>query len=257
MPASSTRLGRPDQPPPAPNTLQMRGKRFRVEAGCLSWLPREGSEKLRTHLENLLGPLCVSQNSSRSFGRDLTKAEQNAWLAVNKGSNPERRRRRNRGLEPEQVSDDKDEGADESESTVGGEDLDIKEELVDTDRVPASPSAQWEEVARKPRSPRPRPAVGYPFLSRAPSSSPAPAVKAKAKRRRRADPDSGSEDGPIFRPPPKSRRQHRAIVQEPQRPVAPVKGPLVNLNREPGSRSAHLMWSRVFANQQVPDDEAE
>ncbi len=255
MPASSTRLGRANQPPPAPNSLQMRCKRFRVKAGCLSWLPREGTNHLRIHLENLLGPLCVSQNSSRSFGRDLTRAEQDAWLGVNKGSKPERRRRSNRTPEPREESDEEDEDDEDLGDAVEDEDLAIKEEPADTDWLPSNPSPRPKKVARKPKSTLPQPVVSHSFLSLPPASSAALAVKSQAKRRRLPGSESDNDDGPISRRP-RASRHPRASPQEPEKRVAPFTAPLVHLDREPGSRSAQRMWSRIFTSQQTPDDEA-
>ena len=84
---------------PKKGTIQMRATRFRLEAGCISWVARADTDKQNTAMETLLGPQCVAQNSSRPFGRDLTTAELNDILAGNVGNNPEKKRFVNRANE--------------------------------------------------------------------------------------------------------------------------------------------------------------
>ena len=67
----------------------MRASRFRWLAGILSPTPREGSEALKTYLLGLVNPV---DNSTRSFGRDLSRAEIEASKAANTNQFPQRRR---------------------------------------------------------------------------------------------------------------------------------------------------------------------
>ncbi|KAL8958284.1 MAG: hypothetical protein Q9193_004627, partial [Seirophora villosa] len=69
--------------------MSVRCARFRKQAACISWKPREGSDKLRRHLESYLPPECVAMNSTRSF-RDLTDLEVAEISRAAKGTYPER-----------------------------------------------------------------------------------------------------------------------------------------------------------------------
>ena len=146
MPASSTRSGKTGQPPPTPNCLQMRAKRFRLKAGCVPWLAREGTTNTKTRIEALLGPQCVSQNSSRPFGRDLTKSEQKDILASNEGRNPERSKKAKRTREkPEN---------EESEIKEEDKDEDITDEMQNTESVPVKKRRRLL-LKLKPRTTKP------------------------------------------------------------------------------------------------------
>ena len=80
--------------PPNLNVLRMRMGRFRKKAGLIAWNEREGSRQIKRELIRILGPRCVRENSTWSFGRDLTKAEIERVEAVNKGSAPQRSRKK-------------------------------------------------------------------------------------------------------------------------------------------------------------------
>ncbi|KAL9014483.1 MAG: hypothetical protein Q9173_000863 [Seirophora scorigena] len=69
--------------------MSVRCARFRKQAACISWKPREGTDKLRRHLESYLPPECVAMNSTRSF-RDLTDLEVAEISRAAKGTHPER-----------------------------------------------------------------------------------------------------------------------------------------------------------------------
>ncbi|KAL9056171.1 MAG: hypothetical protein Q9206_002857 [Seirophora lacunosa] len=69
--------------------MSVRCSRFRKQAACISWKPREGSDKLRRHLESYLPPECVAINSTRSF-RDLTDLEVAEISRAAKGTYPGR-----------------------------------------------------------------------------------------------------------------------------------------------------------------------
>ena len=56
------------------NSLTQRTHRFRVQAGCLSWKVRKGSEAMEEFLEKHLSPESKVANSTKDF-RDLTKEE--------------------------------------------------------------------------------------------------------------------------------------------------------------------------------------
>lgn len=232
----------------------MRGKRFRLKAGCLSWVACEGSDELKTYLENFLGPLCVSQNSSRSFDRDLTKAEQDAWLAVNKSNHPGRRRRTRRGAELEQEPSDEDANKDGSQASVEDGGSDSEDKTFDTKRLLTRSSS----APKKTESLQPKAESVYPFLS-IPRSSPTPVTKLGTKRRR----TSGSESEDSGRPVPKALRTSQRLarstktVEEPKKHTNAGRGIVVNVNREAGSRGSLLMWSRVFASQEVEEGDGE
>lgn len=76
------------------NTLRMRMGRFRMKAGCIAWNEREGSKQIKFELAKILGPRCIRENSTRSFGQDLTTAQVDSLKAVNKGTVPQRSRKK-------------------------------------------------------------------------------------------------------------------------------------------------------------------
>jgi hypothetical protein len=76
------------------NTLRMRMGRFRMKAGCIAWNEREGSKQIKYELAMILGPRCIGENSTRSFGRDLSTLEVDSLKAVNKGTVPQRSRKK-------------------------------------------------------------------------------------------------------------------------------------------------------------------
>lgn len=76
------------------NTLRMRMGRFRMKAGCIAWNEREGSKQIKYELAQILGPRCIGENSTRSFGRDLSTLEVDSLKAVNKGTVPQRSRKK-------------------------------------------------------------------------------------------------------------------------------------------------------------------
>ncbi|KAL8646351.1 MAG: hypothetical protein Q9210_006190 [Variospora velana] len=69
--------------------MSMRRARFRNQAACISWKPREGSDKLRKVMESYLPPDCVARNSTRGF-RDFTDVEVAEITTAGKGTKPER-----------------------------------------------------------------------------------------------------------------------------------------------------------------------
>ena len=80
--------------PPNLNVLRMRMGRFRRRAGLIAWNEREGSRQIKQELISILGPRCVHENSTWSFGRDLTKDEIDRVEAVNRGTAPLRGRKK-------------------------------------------------------------------------------------------------------------------------------------------------------------------
>ncbi len=76
------------------NTLRMRMGRFRMKAGCIAWNEREGSKQIKHELAKILGARCINENSTRSFGRDLTTSEVDSLKSVNKGTVPQRSRKK-------------------------------------------------------------------------------------------------------------------------------------------------------------------
>ena len=80
--------------PPSLNVLRMRMGRFRKKAGLIAWNEREGSRQIKQELVSILGPRCIRDNSTWSFGRDLTKEEVEKLESVNKGSAPQRSRKK-------------------------------------------------------------------------------------------------------------------------------------------------------------------
>lgn len=74
MPATCV-VNSQQRPAPNANNLNMRAIRFRLQALCISWGPREGSLRIKRALAAILGPECIRVQSSRGFGRDLTKEE--------------------------------------------------------------------------------------------------------------------------------------------------------------------------------------
>lgn len=88
--------------PPELNALRMRMRRFRNNAGLIAWNKREGSRQIKEELFKILGSKCIHENSTRSFGRDLTKEEVDKVLGVNEGTAPQRSRRKKRSAESEE-----------------------------------------------------------------------------------------------------------------------------------------------------------
>jgi hypothetical protein len=75
--------------PPRPGTVSMRATRFRLKAGCISWEPKAGSEKIADYILKLLPQSCIDANSTLSF-RDLSKDEQEDATKPNEGTQPNR-----------------------------------------------------------------------------------------------------------------------------------------------------------------------
>ena len=73
---------------PKANALSARCRKFRESAGAISWDRREGSDKIKAFIENIVKPI---DNSTRD-SRDLTEDEVNALRLVNHGSKPSRAR---------------------------------------------------------------------------------------------------------------------------------------------------------------------
>lgn len=69
---------------PLTNTLSMRAGRWRTGACCIAWEDREGSDKIKDYLDNLLPKACHDANSTENF-RDLTTYEADEAKERNKG----------------------------------------------------------------------------------------------------------------------------------------------------------------------------
>lgn len=80
------------------NTISMRMTRFRLEAGLLPREKRCGSRALELGLKELLGDQCFNENSTRSFGRDLTVEEIAGVREPNKGKFLQKSKNKNKGL---------------------------------------------------------------------------------------------------------------------------------------------------------------
>ncbi|KAL8737611.1 MAG: hypothetical protein Q9181_001512 [Wetmoreana brouardii] len=65
-------------------TYSMRRSRFRLQAACISWIEREGTNEVRAQIENILPPECLQDNSTRGF-RDLTKYEMKKVQEASRG----------------------------------------------------------------------------------------------------------------------------------------------------------------------------
>ena len=133
--------------------MNMRANRFRLKAGCISWNPAVGSNAISAYLESLLGPNCMAQNSSWSFGRDLTLDEINVAMELNKGSSPHRRRKRRRNSDTDSAvvatgSSNQQPGG-ESKNAEEIEDEDDDLEFSEEEEVEA------ESIASQPRQPTP------------------------------------------------------------------------------------------------------
>ena len=76
------------------NTMRMRMGRLRMKAGCMAWNEREGSRQIKHELAKILGARCIYENSTRSFGRDLMAIEVDRLKGVNKGTVPQRSRKK-------------------------------------------------------------------------------------------------------------------------------------------------------------------
>ncbi|MCJ1269177.1 hypothetical protein MMC22_009066 [Lobaria immixta] len=66
------------------STLSMRNTRFRLNACCLVWADRQGSDVLKAYLDEILPANCHADNSTESF-RDLTNFEVRKARFPNKG----------------------------------------------------------------------------------------------------------------------------------------------------------------------------
>ena len=75
-------------------TIGMRMSRFRELSASLSWTDREGSKSLQNHLFAYLPAACVQQNSTESFHGKISKADVRAFKQENRGTFPERSRKR-------------------------------------------------------------------------------------------------------------------------------------------------------------------
>ncbi|KAL8705109.1 MAG: hypothetical protein Q9201_001754 [Fulgogasparrea decipioides] len=65
-------------------TYSMRRSRFRLQAACISWIEREGSNEVRAQIEKFLPSECLQNNSTRGF-RDLTKYEMKKVQEASRG----------------------------------------------------------------------------------------------------------------------------------------------------------------------------
>ena len=71
---------------PKANTLSGRSRRFRESAGAISWYGREGSDNIKSFIEDIVKPVLNSTLGSR----DLTKEELDRLRLINHGTKPSR-----------------------------------------------------------------------------------------------------------------------------------------------------------------------
>ncbi|KAL9122011.1 MAG: hypothetical protein Q9187_001436 [Circinaria calcarea] len=71
------------------NALSARMRRYRVEACCISWKQKEGSQNINVYIDNLLPAQYIKANYTECF-RDLTNLEVEEIRTVNDGSYMER-----------------------------------------------------------------------------------------------------------------------------------------------------------------------
>ena len=72
------------------NTLAMRRARFRLQTGMRAWSNRSKATETMRAMDNVVGPRCLRENSTRSLGRDLNQEEIASIRAVAQGKHPER-----------------------------------------------------------------------------------------------------------------------------------------------------------------------
>ena len=72
------------------NCLAMRRARFRLDAGLKAWSNRSKNTAAMDMLDEIVGPECIRENSTRYKGRDLNPEEIARYRSVGKGKNPER-----------------------------------------------------------------------------------------------------------------------------------------------------------------------
>ncbi|MCJ1282964.1 hypothetical protein MMC26_002291 [Xylographa opegraphella] len=79
------KAGNPAVPLFTLNTISMRMSRFRDQAALVSREKRAGTQSIEDNLRQLLPEQCFEENSTRSFGRLLTREEVAIVKSVNKG----------------------------------------------------------------------------------------------------------------------------------------------------------------------------
>ena len=73
---------------PKASALSARCRKFRESAGAICWEKREGSDKIKAFIEDIVKPV----NNSTRASRDLTDDEVSALRLVNHGTKPSRAR---------------------------------------------------------------------------------------------------------------------------------------------------------------------
>ena len=72
------------------NTLAMRRARFRLQTGMRAWSNRSKPTQAMKKMDDIVGPRCLRENSTKTLGRDLNPEEIAEIKAVGQGKHPER-----------------------------------------------------------------------------------------------------------------------------------------------------------------------